>query len=241
MEFVAAGAIVFVAAFVRGATGFGFALVTVPLLTLFWSPLFATSVAILLDLVASGVLLRSGLLADLRRRDTILVAIGALAGAPVGVFAIAHLPAEPAAIALNIAVLLSALAALTRIRWEGIDRPAVVVAVGAATGLLVGAFAIGGTLLVAWLVAARRTPNEIRVLLAVIFAAVGVLALAMRVSLGAFPSGALTQALFLAPITALGILAGHHAVRFIHPEMWKRGVAVVLIMLALLGLVAAIT
>ncbi|WP_108662897.1 sulfite exporter TauE/SafE family protein [Acuticoccus kandeliae] len=239
MDILAAGAVVLFGALVRGATGFGFALVSVPLLTIFWAPLFATGVALVLDLVASAVLLRSGVMRHLVQRDFILIGISGTIGAVIGAFAITELPARPAAIVLNAAVLLSAIAVLARVRWRGLDHPAAALLVGLLTGMLIGAFAFGGTLLVAWLIAVGRTPQQTRALLTIVFALFGSLALVIRLALGALAEGTLTWALFLAPITVLGILAGTYVLRFIHPEIWKRGVAVLLIAFAVTGLAGA--
>ncbi|MBO0902544.1 sulfite exporter TauE/SafE family protein [Jiella sonneratiae] len=241
LELLLAFLAVIVAAVVRGATGFGFSLVAAPLLSLLWPAEFATGIVLCLDLFATALLVRGGILAGLDRREAALVGSAGLVGAVAGVFALKALPAGPALIGLNVAVLVSALAALLRLRWRWLDSAGAAVAAGFLTGAMIGAFAVGGTLVVAWLMASRRTPDQARALLAVVFALTDTGSIALRAFLGLLPASSLTVMALLAPAVVAGIVLGKHVYGRISAEAWKRAVACLLIVLALASLSRALT
>lgn len=236
MDLAVAAVLVFAAAAVRGATGFGFALIAVPGLVLIWPLELATTVVLLLDLGATAVMLRSGALAALRRDDAVLLSFSGMVGAVLGVALLAAVPAGPMLAGLNVAILVSALAALLKIRARWIAHPLVAVLAGVSTGVMIGAYAVGGPLLVAWLIAARRTPAETRALLTVVFGLTDLTSLAVRLAVGVMPEGTAVAVLTLAPAMVLGILAGTQAFHRLHPETWKRGVAIFLLALAIFSI-----
>lgn len=223
---------VFLAALVRGATGFGFALIAAPILSLVWPTATATSIVLLLDLVATALLMRGGALAGLDRREATITGAAALVGALAGVLLLKVLPEEPALLGLNLAVLVSALAALMRVRSRHLEGETAAAAAGFLTGAMIGAFSVGGTLVVAWLILAGRSPARSRALLTVVFALTDAGSLLLRVGLGVLPAEALGPAVALLPALALGLLAGHVGFRRLDAESWKRAVALVLVLLA---------
>jgi len=86
-----AALLVFIAALVRGYTGFGFTAVAIAGLNLIWPVHSSVPIILVLDFVASAALLRKGW----RGVDSILLrglAIGALAGMPVGLVLLALVP-----------------------------------------------------------------------------------------------------------------------------------------------------
>jgi uncharacterized membrane protein YfcA len=113
-----------------------------------------------------------------------------------------------------------------------LGHSAVGAVVGFLVGALIGAFAIGGPLLLAWLVAAGRTPKETRGLLTLVFGLTDGLSLALRVALGLFPADAAVTGLMLAPVMAAGIFAGGLVFHRAPAELWRRGVALLLILVA---------
>jgi uncharacterized membrane protein YfcA len=232
LELALAALIVAGAALVRGAAGFGFALVAAPLLAFVWPPVFATSLVLMLDLVATAVLVRSGALAEVRRGDAWVVGVPGVIGAITGVLLIKNLPQDAARLGLDIAVLVSALAVICRVRAPALGHSAVGAVIGFVVGALIGAFAIGGPLLLAWLMAAGRTPKETRGLLTLVFGLTDGLSLGLRVVLGVFPMDAAVTGLILTPLMAAGILAGGLVFHRAPADLWRRGVALLLILVA---------
>lgn len=241
LDLAAAAVLVFVSAAVRGATGFGFALIAAPGLVLFWSLDLATTIVLLLDLGATAVMLRSGALASIRWGDAALLSVSGMVGAAIGVALLSAVPAEPMLTGLNVAILVSALAALLKVEARWLGHPVVGVVAALGTGVMIGAYALGGPLIVAWMIAARRTPAETRALLTVVFGITDLTSLAARLAFGVLPPGAFATALALAPAMVLGILVGTQAFRRLHPETWKRAVALFLLALAIFSLARQLT
>jgi len=228
------------AALVRGATGFGFAIVATPLLAFLWPTNLATSVVLLLDIVATAMLIGSGALKHLHGRDAVVICASALIGVVIGVFVVKNLPQHAARLGLDLTVLVSALAALLRLRVRALSHRFFAIAVGVLVGAMIGAYAIGGTLLVAWLIATDREPKEMRALLTLVFGFSDTFSVIMRAALGIFPLQALTAAGLMAPLMILGIFLGSLAFHRVSADLWRKGVAVLLIFIAGLSLIQTI-
>jgi uncharacterized membrane protein YfcA len=232
VEYAVAVVIVAAAALVRGAAGFGFATVAAPALAFIWPPVFGTSLVLVLDMAATAMIMRSGALAHVRRDDALRLCGAAFFGVIAGVLLLKNLPEHGARLGLDITVLLSAAAALLKIRFRALDHPFAAMAAGFLVGAMIGAFAIGGSLLLAWLMAVDRSPKEMRALMTVVFAFADTLALITRIALGVFPFETLKTSLVLAPVMILGILGGSLVFHRMPAEIWRRGVAVLLIVVA---------
>lgn len=233
---VAASVVAFIAAIIRGASGFGFALTSAPILALLWAPEISTPVVLLLDVIVAATLVKSGVFEQMRWPEAIAISVCGLLGSVVGTLFVSEMPHRYAEIGLNLAVLISAVAALMNLHARFLDHPVIGSAVSLVTGIVIGAFAVGGPLILAWLLAVRRTPAEIRGTLTLMFAASDMVALSLRVVLGTFPLASLEIAVLLTPIVILGVYVGGHAFRRVDARLWKRSVAALLVIVALVGL-----
>ena len=79
--------VVFFAAFVRGVTGFGFALISAPTLLLIWSPKSVVAINLLLGIPSSALLLGYAF-REVDLRKIFPLAAGSLLGIPLGVYII---------------------------------------------------------------------------------------------------------------------------------------------------------
>src|SRR5882672_4242667 len=104
---------VFLAAIVRGYSGFGFSLLTVTALSLVLPPAEVVPSIFMLEIAASTHLL-PGIWKDIHWRSIGPLLAGCLAGTPFGVWFLAHVPAAPLQVALGIFVLVSAV-----LLWRG--------------------------------------------------------------------------------------------------------------------------
>src|SRR5215472_17761255 len=148
----------FLAALARGFSGFGAALIFVPLASTATGPQAAAPLLLIIDGVAAAGLIPSAWRhAD--RRDAGTMSIGALAGIPLGAWVL--IKSDPLWIRWAIAVFGTLLLALLMSGWRYRGKPsaAITVSVGAAAGLLGGAAQVGGPPIVAyWL--SRPIPAE---------------------------------------------------------------------------------
>jgi uncharacterized protein len=134
-------ACVFIAAFVRGYSGFGFSLLAITSMSLALPPAMILPSIFMMEVAASVSLLPS-IWRSVHWRDLALLWLGCLVCTPLGVLVLAGVPAAPMKIALGLAVLGAA-----ALLWSGYQRktmptPAETVLTGAVAGFLNGAFGI---------------------------------------------------------------------------------------------------
>ncbi len=136
-------ACVFLAAIVRGYSGFGFSLLAITSLTLVLPPLQVIPAIFMLEIAASLRLLPE-VWRQIHWRSLLPLLIGCIIATPVGIWFLANLPAAPMKIALGLFVLVC-----TVLLWRGyalqrMPGRMASAAAGAASGLANGAFGIGG-------------------------------------------------------------------------------------------------
>jgi len=144
VELAAAAVVVFISQFVKGVTGFGSALVAVPILAWLYGPVEAIALQTLCDLLAGGLLLRSTL--SLLRPLLLTIAfVPLVAGQWVGTDLLVLVPPEYAARAMAVVVGLFAIDLLIKPVRQGRgeledlpEKPAAALAWGAVAGGLGG-------------------------------------------------------------------------------------------------------
>lgn len=136
-------AAVFCAAVVRGASGFGFSMITVATLTLLYTPAEITPVILLWEVAASA-----GLLPFVWRQVNWRVlrdlGVGVLPGTPVGVYCLASVPADIMKAVINVVVLVFTALIFKGFRLQRTPGRVFTGGVGVLTGIINGASANGG-------------------------------------------------------------------------------------------------
>ena len=113
-------ATVFLAGFLRGFTGFGFALAAVPVITLFVEPASVVpSIPIVAMVAGAEQMRRAWRVANWHAIRRLL--IGAVLGAPVGVLALSYLPANIMRALIGLVLLFAVLALWRGYRFK--ERP----------------------------------------------------------------------------------------------------------------------
>jgi uncharacterized protein len=136
-------ACVFGAAVVRGYGGFGFAMFAIVPLSLVLPPTQIIPSIFIMD-IAAGLHLLPGVWRDIHWRALLWLTIGCLIGTPIGVYALAHVPAAPLTLALAVFVLAAALLLAQGYALKSLPGPAATFATGAASGLCGGGFGMSG-------------------------------------------------------------------------------------------------
>jgi len=131
------------AAFVRGYSGFGFSLLAITALSLRLAPAEIVPSIFLMEIAASLHLLPS-IWRDIHWRTIGVLLVGYTVAVPFGVWLLASMPQAPMKVALGLAVLLSTLLLMRGFALKRMPGTAATVATGGASGLLNGAFGIGG-------------------------------------------------------------------------------------------------
>lgn len=226
---------VFVAAIVRGLTGFGFAAVSVVGLILLMPLQQAVPLILCLEIASSALLIRSAW----RDADQPLLwrlLLAALVGVPCGLILLSG--TDPHWLTLSVYLLVGALAliGLARISLPLGRGPLSLGLVGGVSGALIAAFSIGGPLLVACLSQLRLSPTALRATLILFFCVIDLAALAGLGLNGSVTCNTASQALLLLPTLGLGLFLGQHLFRYIAPHTAALVTQWLLLTIASLGL-----
>ncbi|WP_374574693.1 sulfite exporter TauE/SafE family protein [Phenylobacterium sp.] len=187
---------VFAAAFLQGFSGFGFAIIAVPLLSLFMPPAETLPYVMAMQVVNALVGLR-GAVATCQWRLLGWVALGAIAGTPVGLWAITTLSPALGRMAVSLAVIAALALILRGGRFRGRPTTPVSLAAGLASGVMNGLAGMSGPPVVALLVAADLQPAQVRSTLLVFVLGAG-LAVLIPLGFAGRITGGMVQPLLLA-------------------------------------------
>jgi len=237
---VAAAALaLFVGASLQSATGFGFALVSAPILFALLGPREAVTAGIVV-----AALLNTLTLAGERRRPEVLVrdasalVAWSVPGIVLGVLALRAVPEQPLSVVVAVAVL-GGLALRVRSR-RAVSRPRAwhVPVAGTTAGALGTSTSLSGPPLVFCLLARRASPTQMRDTLAAIFLAEAVIGVPALLLSGTFTAPRAAAVLLLAGLA--GQLVGRRAFGWLKGERYERAVLAALAVTALVAVVTSI-
>jgi len=226
---------VFVAAIVRGLTGFGFAAVAVVGLLLLMPLEQAVPLVLCLE-IASSALLVTGAWQMADRPLLLKLLLAALLGVPCGVLLLSG--TNPYWLTLSVYLLVGALAllGLSRIALPLGNGPLTLGLVGGVSGALIATLSIGGPLLVAFLSQLHLSPAALRATLILFFCVINLAALAGLGLSGSVSQETPRQALLLLPPLTFGLWLGHQLFQRITPQLATNATQWLLLTLAILGL-----
>jgi uncharacterized membrane protein YfcA len=233
LQIALASGLVFLAAIVRGYSGFGFSLLAITALSLIYPPAEVIPAIFLLEIAASLHLLPS-IWREVHWRSLLPLMAGALLGTPLGVHALANVPERPMTLALALFVL-----AATLLLWRGFSLrrmpnvPATLAA-GAATGLANGAFGMGGPPVILFYFASPAGHAAGRASLIAYFLFTDAIGLGFLAREGLVTRQAGLLALAFLPALVLGVWLGARSFRTADPARFRRIVLIVLAMLAVI-------
>ena len=223
-----AAAMTFGAAYVRGLTGFGMAIILVPLLGLIIPPAQAVVLGILLQLLIGPVGL--GLIhADADRATALPIGLIAMATTPVGMAVLDVTRPDVARLLITVVAVGAFVAVLLPKQPEG-HRPGrgAVIGTGVASGLLTGFAAMPGPPVVPFYLRRHLEPRVARASMLLIFFLTAIAGTAAALWVGiATKRLALLALLLFAPMWLGNRFGGRHFGR-VPPHVWQAMVAVVL-------------
>ncbi len=196
-----------VAGLARGFSGFGGALIFVPLASTVVGPQMAAPLLLLIDGVgALGLVPRAWRGAD--KRDVATMAAGAMLGVPLGTWLLTH--SDPVALRWGIALLTLSLLVLLVSGWRYRGRPAVplTVGVGSIAGVLGGAAQVGGPPVVAYWLGGAIPATTVRFNIVLYFFISTFLGAAAYLYSGLLTLSVLGLALLVGPAYAGGLAVG---------------------------------
>lgn len=197
------------ASLARGFSGFGAALIFVPLASALLGPRVAAPLLLVTDSLMSLPMIPRALpLAN--RREALTMATGAVIGVPLGTWALATL--DPLLIRWVIAALAGSMLLLLASGWRyrGQPKPPLTVAVGLVSGTCSGAAQIGGPPVVAYWLGGQTQAPGVRANIVVFFALTSLLSIAGYVFGDLISIQTLLLAALIAPIYGAGLWVGSH-------------------------------
>jgi uncharacterized membrane protein YfcA len=237
MALVAVAVIVFLGAVAQATTGFGYALIAVPLLTLATDPRTAVVGAGLASLLLTLALaLRER--AFVRWRVTGWLLAVSLVGMPVGLVILRYLPDRWLTALIAATALTCTLLVWRRVRLS--TGPVLVSWVGVVTGVLTTATGTNGPPLVAAFQAMGYDARTFRATISAVFTGTGVLGLAGFLAAGQVTASSVVVGVVGIPATALGWYVGDRVFRRFEEERFRRVVLGALVAICAVTLVRAV-
>ncbi len=228
------------AAFVRGYSGFGFAMLAIISLSLVLPPAEIVPSIFIMDL-AAGLHLLPGVWRHIHWRALLWLSVGCLLGTPVGVYALVHVSPDPMTFALAVFVLLAAILLARGHALEAAPGPAVTFATGAASGLFNGSFGIGGPPVILFFFSSPSAATVGRASMIAFFLMTDVMGLAWQGGSGLVSAATLWRAVLFLPVLTLGIWLGNRRFLNADPAKFRRRILYLLMFLALLTGAKALT
>jgi uncharacterized protein len=228
-------AAIFLAAIVRGFSGFGFSLLAITAISLIL-PVAQIVPSIFLLEIAASLNLIPGIWREIHWGSLRWLMVGYVVGLPVGGYALIHAPAEPAQIVLGIFVIGTAILMLRGFHLERTPGAGASTGTGVASGVLNGAFGIGGPPVILFYFSAPGAAAIGRASVIAFFLFTDLLGILFFASQGIVTTQSFIQSLAWLPALLIGVWLGAHGFRRMNQAAFRRWVLVILIALALLGI-----
>lgn len=232
--FLVLTATAFTAALARGFSGFGGALIFVPLASAVVGP--RTSVPLLL--IVDGILTLPFIPNAWRlagKREVAMMALGAVAGAPLGAWLLRSI--DPAI--LRWAIVAVAAMMLTLLvsgwRYHRNPTPAMTVAVGGLAGVLSGAAQMGGPPTVAYWLGSTVAAATARANIILFFAISTAITAVTYLAAGLLTTSVFALAVAMGPVYGLGLLAGSRLFGIASESTFRRTCYVLIALAIVLG------
>jgi uncharacterized membrane protein YfcA len=218
----------------RGFSGFGAALIFMPLASATVGPKVAAPLLLLIDMATTFTLIPNAWRGS-NRRDVGTMALGALAGVPAGAYALSRV--DPITIRWGVAVLIAAVLVLLMSGWRYRNKPAppLTVGIGALSGFLGGVAQISGPPVIAYWLGGATAAHTLRANFILYFATTSALATAMYFVNGLWTAAIAPLALAAAPAYAAGVFTGTRMFSLASERTFR---AICYALIALAGLVS---
>ncbi len=231
---------IFIAAIVRGFSGFGFSLLSVTALSLVYAPVEIVPSIFLLEIAASVHLLPS-IWKDIHWRSLLPLTLGCLVATPFGVWALANVPARPMQLALSSFVLVATGMLWRGYSWTSMPGTLATTVAGAASGLANGAFGIGGPPVVLFYFSSPAGNIAGRASLIAFFLMTDIIGLANQSIQGLITWDSFVKAAVFLPALLAGVWIGSRKFKNTDAKQFRTYVLLILALLAAINAALAVT
>lgn len=209
ITFIVTNIIILFAFFIRSFSGFGGALLAIPLLSLFYELKFIVPMECTFEVILSLVLVPR-ILKDIDKRDLLFLLSGALLGSIAGIYLLKSFANEALRIALGVIIVLVSLN-LLRVRPDQSKSmaPKWGIIAGVIGGILGGMFGTSGPAYVTYLSYQTSKKHVLRSTLIMLFAIEYTWRLGFFIWQGLYTAKEFKFALSLTPAVLIATIAGH--------------------------------
>jgi hypothetical protein len=230
---------IFLAAIVRGYSGFGFSLLAITALSLAMAPAEIVPSIFMLEIAASLHLLPS-IWREIHWRSIGPLIIGCLIATPFGVYLLANIPAAPMKIALAVFVLAATILLYGGFVLQSMPGRIASTAVGAASGFFNGAFGIGGPPVILFYFGSPAGHAVSRASVIAYFLATDLIGLAFLAREDLVTTASALRVLVFLPALLAGIWLGARSFKSADSARFRQWVLIILAGLALLTALQAL-
>lgn len=199
--------IAFISGTARGFSGFGSALIFMPLASSLAAPRLIAALLLIIDFVGSLPLLPGGWRAADRKATTVIVA-GALVGVPIGTWFLTRLDPVTTRWIISAFVTVLLLLLLSGWRYRGADHVALSVGIGALSGFCSGLAQTGGPPIVGYWLGRPIASDIARANIVLFFAASDFFSVVSYALSGLLSREAMLFSLIVGPVYAVGVSFG---------------------------------
>ena len=231
-------AAIFLAAIVRGFSGFGFSLLAITAISLILPVAQIVPSIFLLEIAASLNLIPT-IWREIHWGSLRWLMIGYVIGLPVGGYALIHAPEAPAQIVLGIFVIGTAILMLRGFHLAKTPGAPASTATGVASGVLNGAFGIGGPPVVLFYFSTPGAAAIGRASIIFFFLFTDLLGVGYFATQGIVTAQSFVQSALWLPALLVGVWLGAHGFKRMNQDAFRRWVLVILIALAAIGIAKA--
>lgn len=230
---------IFLAAIVRGFSGFGFSLLSITAISLIL-PVAQIIPSIFLLEIAASINLIPGIWRDIHWSSLRWLMLGYVLGLPIGVYALVNAPTAPAQIALGVFVIGMATLMLRGFHLAKTPGPGASTATGVASGVLNGAFGIGGPPVILFYFSTPGAAAIGRASIIFFFLFTDFLGVGYLAHQGLVTAQSVVQFVLWIPALLIGVWIGAHGFKRMDQQAFRRWVLMILMALAALGIAKAV-
>jgi uncharacterized protein len=200
-------AVAFVAGTARGFSGFGSALIFMPLASSFALPRLVAALLLIIDFIAAAPLLPNAW-QQANRKATAIIVAGALVGVPVGTYLLSRLDPVTTRWIISGFVFALLMLLLSGWRYRGKDHVPVALGIGALSGFCSGLAQTGGPPIVGYWLGRPVASKVARANIVLFFGASDFFSTVSYAASGLITREVLLFALVVGPVYALGVGIG---------------------------------
>lgn len=229
--------IIAVSFFCEAMFGFGGGLLAVPLLSIFMSVKEAVTLVLVFQLSMGLLLLRS--YKDVPKHLVVSMGIGMVAGSMIGVSVLVALPEQMLRTILAIAILAFVVPILhgKKSAIHLSPSPLLHASAGLIGGILQGLLGTGGPVLTLYLLTLGLSAKSFRATLIALFFISSIVRVAVSTPLDLFTPAVRYTALIAFPVFLLAIFSGQRFFKRLSEDIYRKGVAIILVVSALFMLI----